>query len=342
MLSKIAQYGGAGGGQHSSYAPGGSPMFKGGPSGYESNGINEFGADLSLDTIMSRTNKPMWAGFERSIESMLEAFHDTVEQDAEKCLLSFDDRQDLKRKKKIRNKEEFLKNINNDFDEKDKTNVVKKKIETMESLLEEFRKNTNVDFSKNSSSLKEIKGSYYRRKTSPPLLDEFLPTVEEYDDEDNPLNLTKNILTQPFTGNDVTYAPEDGLDKYIEQLNSKYYPNMHSNFEGLMSYENEDQIGYHSVDGSLFDLPSPITPESKKNNQSLESKLQKLKKNNTGIGRLDPNMFNGLDWDAKIKGKFPERGMANQTPYEMDAYGTLSNNYTGGNNPYNSAASLLQ
>ncbi len=330
MIKKVSQFGGNGG-QYSPYTPGGSPMFRGGPSGYEGYGVNDFGADLSLDTIMSRTNKPQLYGFERSMESMLEAFHDDIEKDAENCLLDFDERQKLKRKKKIRNKNQFIEDIKNNFDKQDDHFLIKKKIKTMENLLEEFRKNTGVDFGKLASA--KI-SSYFRRKISPPLLDEFLPTVEEYNDEDNPLSLTKNILTQPFTGNDVVYNPEDGLDKYLKDLTSEYYPNQHANFPGLMHYPNEDQIGYHNVEGSPFELPSPITPESLSNNQSLESKLEKLKKNDTGIGRLDPNIFTGLDWDEKIKGQYPNRGVSKLTPYEPDGLGTLKNDAISGNSPY--------
>jgi hypothetical protein len=336
MIKKVANFGGVGG-QYAPYSPGGSPTFRGGPSGYAGYGVNDFSADLSLDTIMARTNKPLLYGFERSIESMLESFHEDLESDIAPYLLTFEERLKLDLKKKIRNKEQYLKELKNP--KVTKEDKIKEKTETIEDLLENFRKNTNANFSKGANT--KISDSYFRRKTSPPLLDEFLPTIEEYDDEGNPLNLTKNILTNPFTGIVPQYMQEDGIDKYLKDLTSDNFPDMHSNFPALMNYDNEDQIGYHNAPKPLFDTPSTITPESKDNNQTLESKLEKLKSSN-GLGRLDPNMFKGLDWDEKMKGTYQERYLTNQTPYEMDGYGTLKNDYLGGNNPYNSAGGLLR
>src|ERR1700689_3079592 len=107
MAKKVAYFGGVGG-QYAPYSPGGSPTFRGGPSGNAGVGINNFGADESLDQIMSRTNKPDLFGFERSMASILEAFHDGVELDSEPYLLTWEERIKLDTKKKIHNKEQAL------------------------------------------------------------------------------------------------------------------------------------------------------------------------------------------------------------------------------------------
>lgn len=334
MSTKFANFGGQGGASNP-YAPGGSPTFRGRPN--NGSGVDDFMPDLSLDAIMSRTHKPKLFGFDRTIESLLEVFHNDLEKDAPAYLLDFDERRSLKKKKKIRNKEQHLKDLRDEADCISPSKI-KSKYKSVEEMLDNFRLNNDKDYSKLAARM----ASFYRRKGVPPLLDEYLPTVEEYEDGGNPLNLTQNTLSDPFLGQDVSYKQEDGLDKYIEQMNSQYYPNMHSYFTGLMDYPLEDQRGPHSVSGDLFDTPSPVTEESKNNNISLEQKLEKLKKNDTYIGRLDPDALSAIDWDKKIKGQWPERGIVNETPYEMDGFGGLKNDYTGGNNPYNSVSQFLR
>ena len=47
-------------------------------------------------------------------------------------------------------------------------------------------------------------------------------------------------------------------------------------------------------------------------------------------------MFYGLDWDEKIKGKYPQRGVTNETPYDNDGMGGYATNGIPdtSNNPY--------
>lgn len=349
MSKKVAFFGGTGG-QYSPYSPGGSPVFRGGPSGNEGYGVNDFGADLGLDTIMSRNNKPYILGFERSLESLLETFHEDLESDCEKYLLDFDERLKLDLKRKIRKKEQHLKNLKKEIQEEQKEK--NKKIVDLEDLLESRRKNKDKDFSKNASKvladfswqdswIDEIpieeqlknqqvnKDSYYRNTGSLPLLDQTLPSVEEYDAEGDELNLTKNRLTNVFLGNDIEYRPEDGIDEYLKNLTNQYYPTIgHADFDGLINSPNEDQIGFHNADGELFDLPSQINPDSNNSNKSLTQRLDSLKKR-PGIGRLDPNMFNTLDYDRILRGLFPDQGggrnTANDTAYNNDTFGTIEN-----------------
>ena len=337
MSKRIANFGGVGG-QPSPYTPGSSPSFKGGPSG---GGVNEFGADESLDTLMSRSHKPGIFGFERSMASILEAFHDGIEQDSEPYLLTFDERIKLDIKKKIRNKEEYLKelrNKENQIEINDVSEKIQKRLETVEDMLEYFRKNTHVDFSKNAS--RKADTSYYRRPSSLPLNDDFLATTDEYDDDSNPINLTKNRLTFAPTGNTPQYRPEDGVDKYIEENNSKNLPWMHQQFEGLI---NTGDIGYEDFNtstletSSINDGGSPITPESKDNNLSIEQRIEKMKPASEGIGRLDPSMTKTIDWDEKLRGKYPERGVSKISPYWNTEFNDSSKNDIPqtSNNPYN-------
>ena len=335
MSERVANFGGVGS-QNSPFSPGGSPEFRGEGSG-GGYGVNDFSGDTSLDGIMSRTHKPNILGFERPIETMLESFHDDLEHDIEKYLLTFDERTKLNLKKKIRNKEQHLKDLANSAAVSKEVDEISKKLNSVESMLDEFRLNNDIDFSKNAS--------YYRRRTSPSLMDEFLPDNEEYDDDANPLNMTKTRLTEPWTGITPHYEASDGVDKYIEQLNNPELIDMHAAFEGLMTYPDEQANLTHSVDSTLFPEQegSKITPESKGTAKPLEDKLQALKAAPPGIGRLDPSMFYGLDWDEKIKGKYPERGTSSQTPWENSGFGDYSTtDYPDvSNNPYSSVGGLL-
>lgn len=334
-MNKIAQFGGVGG-QSSPFAPGGSPMFRGQPSFNGNGGINNFSKDVSLDGLMGRTRNPHVLGIEQPFEQMLEIFHDGFESDAEQYLLDPSERQKLKRKKLIRKKEEWLKKLNEPVEDQleDETPKVKQKFKTVESLLDSMRKNQDIDFAKNANRIASMESlmknqhkngpdSYYRTQTSLPTVDNNLATVDEYNADGNPLNLTKNRFTEPFTGQDPHYTKEDGLDKYIDQLNSKKLVNMHMPFEGLMNYEDPAESTNYSVDGFMDDEGSNITPESLDNGITLEQKLEKLKKNLKNKKFVQPG---GIDWDKKLHGDWPNRSTSN--PF------IVGDNDTLGTNPY--------
>jgi hypothetical protein len=333
MSKRYANFGGVGA-QPSPYAPGRSPSFKGGPSG---SGIDTFNGDTSLDAIMCRTHNPNILGFERSMASIIEAFHEDLEKDAVPYLLDFDERIKLHTKKQIRDKEEFLKekrNQNNVLIPKDRDEKIAKKLKTVEEMLEYFRKNTNKDFTKNAQA-----DSYVRRNPSLPLNDEYLATDEEYNDDGNPLNLTKNRLTWAPTGNTPQYRPEDGIDKYQEEISDPTLPWMHENFEGLI---NTGTIGYaenvssKTENEAIEDGKSKITPESLNNNLTMEQKIEKMKPPSSGTGRLDPSMTKTIDWDAKLQGDPEERFVTQEKLYGNDGYGGSSTtDYPeNSNNPY--------
>ena len=138
------------------------------------------------------------------------------------------------------------------------------------------------------------------------------------------------------------YKPEDGVDKYIEEQNNPQFPDMHAGVEILSDYPFPGDTGNHSVKNTLFTEPSAVTEQSKDNRQPLEKKLQKLKKAPFNIGRLDPDMFNAIDWDKRLKGDYPERGITSETPYANDGLGGYSTtNYPEfSNNPYASGGLL--
>jgi uncharacterized protein (TIGR03643 family) len=110
MSIRLGQFGGVGG-QYAPNAPGGSPNFQGGTSGYAGYGVNNFSGDISMDDLMGYYRKPDILSFERPLESLLETFHDNLEKDAEPYLLDFDERVKLNLRKKIRNKEQHLKDL---------------------------------------------------------------------------------------------------------------------------------------------------------------------------------------------------------------------------------------
>ena len=330
MSKRYANFGGVGA-QPSPYAPGKSPSFKGGPSGGE---VDSFGGDESLDALMCRSHKPTILGFERSMGSIIEAFHDNIEKDSIPYLLTFDERVKLDTKKKIRDKEQYLKEKREQFGNPEpREEKIARKLKTVEDMLEYFRQNTDKDFTKNADT------SYYRRGPSLPLNDEYLATEDEYNEDGNPLNLTKNRLTIAPTGNTPQYRPEDGVSKYQQEISDPTLPWMHENFEGLI---NTGTIGYAENTSSkteneaIEDGKSKVTPESQNNNLTMEQKIEKMKPPSQGIGRLDPNMTKTIDWDEKMQGPAEERFKTKEKLFGNDGYGGSSTTdypFTS-NNPY--------
>lgn len=342
MSKRLANFGGVGG-QYSPFSPGGSPLFRGGPSGYAGYGINNFSGDVSLDDLMGRYRKPDVLGdYERPLETLLETFHDNLETDIPSYLLSPEERNELSVKKKIRNKEQYIKNLSKPK-YKDNSNVLKK-LHTVEDLLEDFRKNTKVDFSKFAAytypdeAPLEIRlknefnspDSFRRERTSLPTNDNQLISYEEYKNDP----MANAQYTEAFTGIAPQYELGKGVDKYIDNLNNPTFPENHNmqNSTLLINTPNESQT-FHNHEGSYYDLPSPVTQESKKNNLTLEQKLQKLKKSPKNLDRLDPDFLKGIHWDEYLKGI---DGKDNQTPWGNDGMGgNVTNEYPDtSNNPY--------
>jgi len=347
MSKRLANFGGVGG-QYAPFSPGGSPQFRGGPSGYAGYGINNFSGDTSLDDLMGRYRKPEILGdYERPLETLLETFHKSLESDIPSYLLSPEERKELSVKQKIRNKEQYIKDLSKKNVE-DKTEIIHKKLNTVEHLLENFRKNTNIDFSKHASVVypddapmeirlnneKNGPDSFRRERTSLPTSSEQLTPWEEY--KNDPYAYAQ--YSEAFTGIAPQYELGMGVDKYIKDLNNPTFPDNHNmqNSTLLINTPEESQT-FHDYKGSLNPLPSQITNDAKKNNQPLEIKLRKLKKSPKGIDRLDPDMFYGIDWDAWLKGRFPERGYVSSTPWGNDTLGTNSTieNPDTTNSPYN-------
>jgi len=71
MSIRLGQFGGVGS-QYAPNAPGGSPNFQGGQSGYAGYGINNFSGEMSMDDIMGFYRKPDILSFDRPLESLLE------------------------------------------------------------------------------------------------------------------------------------------------------------------------------------------------------------------------------------------------------------------------------
>lgn len=351
MRSKVAQYGGVGG-QYAPFSPGGSPLFRGGPSGGGGYGINDFSGDVSLDQIMGFYRKPEILGFERPMETLLETFHQSLEEDSAPYLLDEDERRKLKRKKLIRTKEQYIKDKAKREEQKDKkveNMEISDRLDTVEDLLEEFRKNTGIDFNKlakvafNTDMSLESQmqrqhnspDSFYRRRNSLPLNDVYLPSVEEHDDKGNPLSISGNQFTNGFTGIAPQYEYGKGIDEYVKNLNNPTFPDNHAYAPILVDFPDESQQP-HRYTGEHQDLGSKVTEQAKDNNQPLEKKLQKLKKSPKNLDRLDPGYFDSLDWDKLLRGTWPQRNMTNETPYTNDTMGGYAtNDYPDtSNNPY--------
>lgn len=339
MEKRFAQFGGVGG-QYAPYAPGGSPNFRGGPSGFAGYGVNNFSGEMSLDDLMGLNRKPDILSFERPFETLLETFHERAEKDAEPYLLDFDERTKLNKKKKIRLKEQYLKDLAKGKYDKKLDKKIPEKTKTVEELLSEFRKNENIDFSKFASTKL---ANYYREKISPPLLTEFLPTVEEHAAEDDPLSLTNARLTQPFLGPyDAIYRTRAEMDDYFKQEQNPQRVDMHAGVPILPDAWQPGTEPSFPISRPKNELPSLVTEKAKNNNQSYEKKLEQMKQGLQDIGGRETNLQDTLDWDRMIKGNWPLRNMANQTPYENSTLGdysqsdTLTNasEATISNNPY--------
>jgi len=352
MNKKFAQFGGTGG-QYQPFSPGGSPEFRGGPSGYANFNVNNFSHDLGLDTLMSRTHKPNAIRRDLPLETMLEMFHEFLESDAEPYLLDQQEREKLKLKKKIRNKHQYMHDLANQPSKKEEK--IQNKLKTVEELLSQFRKNEKIDYSKFASAVDEINEgsmdtklnklhkntpeSFYRRETSLPAYDLSLEPTDDYDSEGDTLNLKKTRLTEPFTGMDVQYKQQDGLDKYQKDLMNPYYPNEHNmaDSELLMNYPDTSENEYHVAPNTFADLSSNVTQESKKNNLNLEQKLQKLKKKYPTQSQFETSLGE-LDWDKNTKGTAYDRNVTYQTPFAPDGFGTVSNPSSVGPGPAGSGA----
>jgi hypothetical protein len=358
MAKRIAQFGGTGG-QNSPFAPGGSPIFRGGPSGNSGYGVNDFSNDLGLDLIISRSHRPDILGSEKPFETMLEIFHDNIEKNAEPYLLTFEEREKLNLKKKIRNKEQYLHDLAHRGGDEPKEKILNK-LKTVEELLSMRRKNEDKDFSKFASVYDEIEDSsldsrlnkfhingdsYYRKENSPKMNMDQLPTVSEYDDDGDDLNLTKTRLTQPFTGNDFHYEDSDGAEKYWngeisgrkDRNDLSLYPTQTSGFEPelLMNYPDTADNITHQSPNYFKDLSSDITPESKQPG-SLEKKLENLKKK-TNPKKLETSLGK-IDWDDWTRGAYPERNETSETGYPTDMSGLPSNASNVGPGPAGAGA----
>jgi hypothetical protein len=338
MIERFAQFGGTGGQSHP-FSPGGSPLFRGGPSGGGGYGINEFGSDLGLDAIMSRTHRPGILGSDKPLETLLEIFHESIEKDAEPYLLSFDERIQLKRKKKIRSKEQNLKDERQRSESK--IDQIKEKYKTIEDLLSQSRKNESVDFDKFASAYDEKnlelklksqhsnESSFTRTPSTPPLVNSALTSTNEFDRNE----LADARLSYPFTGQDYHYRPEDGFEKYQKQLSDPIFPNIHNmeNDTLLTNYPNSAENTSYSAPNEFKDLSSQLTAPSKSNDLSLSEKIEKLKKK-INPKRLETELGQ-LDWDEKTRGRWPERSLSNQTPYKNDGKGSLENTSLAGPGP---------
>ena len=101
---------------------------------------------------------------------------------------------------------------------------------------------------------------------------------------------------------------------------------MHAYFTGLMDAWQPGTSPSFNNPKPLYDLPSAVTPESKKNNISLESKLEALKNNPNNLGGQGTNLEKTLDWDRMLKGQYPERGVTNEGPYTNSGLNDYSQN----------------
>lgn len=309
MKEKFSQFGGVGG-QHSPFSPGRSPMFGAGNRGY---GINNFGPDISFDGLLNAARNESTHTSERSIESRLEAFHDSIENDVIQYELTPEERKILDFKNKIRRKEHYIKSLREKHHLKEKEDEAYSE-ETLEGMLNNVHKNKGLDFTKFAS--------YFRKPGTIKTDERFMVPIEEYENADN-LDLLKNKMTQPFTGMDPQYEPGTSLETYFKSLNNPTFPNMHSGVPNRIDEPYTPNIGInHNLAPEI--IPS-LDPKSKDFlNLPPEEKLKLTRKFQKNIDKLDLDPLRSVDWDEYLKGKWPERSYVSETAYKPDGLGGYS------------------
>lgn len=321
---KTSQYGGVGG-QASPWTPGASPVGGGNPSGYEGYGVNDFGIDITLDSIMSRTHDPAPIEPENNMEQRLSSQHKDYEKDMIPYILTFEERLELKTKQKIRNRERYLA-------EKAKSIFPKVTVQkniaevTMEEMLDKRHENQDLKSEFEDKNPDQIKPSRYHPvlsfKKQSDVINRGTTTVfgpHEEDDEREEagdLSVEKNRLTQPFNGNGTFYTPEDGIDEYLRGITRDTYVDQNSGVRSLSwTYPLEDNIGYHNQN-PIPTSPSPL-PENLGNvpGETLEQNLSKLKEQQTD--RLPTTKFRLQDLYEILRGD-PEHREQTMNDIYMD------------------------
>lgn len=357
-LIKVAQYGGVGG-QASPYAPGSSPMNNAG-GGAESWGVNQFGIDLGLDTIISRTHRPLPIDPDSNMEQRVSDYHDNYEEDMVPYVLSFDERMDLKHRAQIRNRERYLemkakgvipinelsnkqgyltleeqniskhlnKNNKSEFedanppqDRPSRYHYSSKQAQNLQSQIQEKNKiNKQKQFDNPLSIYENNNTNNDEVIVNRGVNTTFNPNDGNEKETANELGAYDNRITQPFTGQDVTYNPEDGIDQYLRDLTKSTFINENAGVPTLSySYPLEDNVGFHSV-RSIDPLPSPIPDDFHIDlSKPLESNVDTLQKNSP-TERLPGSLYRNFNiyqhvrgLDADDDGNWKEDNAMNET-----------------------------
>lgn len=327
---RTAQFGGATGGKPGSFAPGGSPFGKG--SGGKNYGINDFGSDKTLDSIISGTHNPPAIDEHRNLEKRLEVYHQHQEEDMIPYWLSPEEREKLRIKKEIRRRHEWMKK-SKDMEDMNAVPYIQQHfqpkaehvtpMEMQLSSLHKYKPGQKMKYEDELPAVLPAERIHTAQAVTHGRTSPFWDETYRHDDEEKAYPNFDNIkMHHPLgVGNAKTLEHGSELDDY---LNSAYKANW-GGAEGpnepvLMDIPNADNIGNHAW-GFGEKIPSAVHQELDGDLDqflTLEQQLEKTKKQPTPLRNPNDPYSYWSEW---------ETAKGTQTPGESLGF---ADKYSGG------------
>jgi hypothetical protein len=265
---RIAQFGGATGGRPNAYSPGTSPAGQGG--GSKNYGINDFGADKTIDSIISGSHNPPQIDEHRNIERRLEVYHQHKEEDMIPYWLTPEEREKLRIKKEVRRRNEWLEKSKHMTD----TNAVSyiqrnfqpkpEHMSTLESQLINRHKYKPGDKSKYEDELPPVakpERIHMAQTTTHGRTSPFDSTTDDEEEAAYPNFDNIRMKTPLGVGNAPTFDKGSELDEYLDKAYKADWGGLEGpNEPTLMDIPNADNIGNHSW-GFGDKIPSAVHGE---------------------------------------------------------------------------------
>lgn len=266
------------------HGPGSSPLFKG--LSNKNRGTNTR-FETSIDTIISRTHRPVPIDPERNVEKRLEQFHVHSEDDAIPYELDIKERARLKIKKEIRRREKFYEDAANRVEEnsvqfiKENFHPSKEQVTTLEELLSSRRKYEKIkekSITEDEASEQIQPGRRHTVARNTAITTVFDSNVSDTDaDYKSQSYNPKFITTGPFEGvYGGTLLNNKQLKQYLDS----------ENFDlGLFMNKTTNSFDYPELDETYSsdflssDLPSMVAKGFNPSDDTIEEALGKLMKN---------------------------------------------------------------
>jgi hypothetical protein len=354
-MDRTAQFGGVGGGG-SGYAPGGSPLGRGNMAGggYD---VNRYISDRSLDAILRQVHNPAPIDPERNMEKRLEDQHQYAEDDLIPYDLSHAERERLKIRKQIRQREQSYEEAARSIREnspayiKEHFTPKEQHITPFNVQLQSRRKTDDkvriVD-PREDQVPPQIKPSRFHPVLSQTQLDRVAHQISRpnqiTDEDSNELNWAdKARRTQPL-GLGSTPLLETGmeLDQYLEDSANQDWggqKSMSNEPTAAFDFENPDEFslfrnpGGASLPSSIGELAEDVVNGFGRKSEddildiaddpfmSLETKLEKT--NRAKPERAPADNFPENRWELHeneatgIQDSYKQRGGAHGSPWKM-------------------------